>query len=836
MTGTQDKQSTLEKGDSFRDHVASMLEGAGFVAETETREQFKKVDVRWRREDIDGQQRYLVEAKDYTGTLGKDQCTEFVAEYGTLVENGKADRAWLVSKGAISADGRALVDDKRGCKAMTFAEFQRRLLGLDSYLHDLIAAYDADKIADWYIPLHTEEGADLEKVVREWIEEDDALPLAIVAGYGKGKSTFARHLATTLAREALKEPWRRVPVLVPLGDIVDEQSLEGLLGKVFTSRPGVRGYNFGLFEKLNNAGRYVVIFDGFDEMKHGMTLARFEANINELMRLDKGQAKIVILGRDTAFQDDYEFKAIIHGRQVTAAGHEVAARGRRAFRQLSVRNFSAEEAKHFVERYFPLVAREAARGATVAVDEAWIAERSAELLSGAFDDLLVRPVHAQMLCQIATDPNQSLTDLSQYRLFDLFVHFLLDREVNKRGRDPHFSLDIRRQFNRALAFWLWSQGGVSTVTLASVPADICRAATVDVRHDYDDNGLRKELTAGCLIEKGATGTIYFGHRSLQEFLVAEELIATDFRGVPADEKAQSLWTLALITPEVGSFIVEAAKSSPQVRAKVVRWFDVLGGLRRRDMPRNGMRFFVSLYEVCADALSRFNDPWFIWLRYFAANRAVEFEPKNGFAIEQLVVSGRFLSGNKDQQAAILQLWAEVALHFPQDNEELERALNNAIRQLTVRWFDPATLKEALQKARTIGRTEHHYVAMDANLPLWVLLWTTKVSKNPLMLTIDFLEVRKRARASLPMGFADEPDEPGNRFNVAMNVQEIYRAWGVRESELDKLRPFFTDEALRAKILPLEIVRTGREDREPAKAPTVSTARKTLTLKKRPGIE
>jgi hypothetical protein len=43
--------STIEKGNTFRNLVASMLEAAGFVAETETREQFKKVDVRWRRED-----------------------------------------------------------------------------------------------------------------------------------------------------------------------------------------------------------------------------------------------------------------------------------------------------------------------------------------------------------------------------------------------------------------------------------------------------------------------------------------------------------------------------------------------------------------------------------------------------------------------------------------------------------------------------------------------------------------------------------------------------------------------------------------------------------------
>jgi hypothetical protein len=120
-----------------------------------------------------------------------------------------------------------------------------------------------------------------------------------------------------------------------------------------------------------------------------------------------------------------------------------------------------------------------------------------------------------MLCQIATDPDLSLADLTKYRLFDLFVHFLLEREVNKHGRDPRFTLDVRRGFNRSLAFWLWSQGGISTVELASVPCEICRSACLGVRHDYDDAALRKELTAGCLIEKGLSGTIYFGHRSLQ---------------------------------------------------------------------------------------------------------------------------------------------------------------------------------------------------------------------------------------------------------------------------------------------------------------------------------
>jgi hypothetical protein len=60
--------STIQKGNAFRNLVASMLQAASFAAETETRERFQKVDVRWRREDLDGPLKYVVEAKDHAGT------------------------------------------------------------------------------------------------------------------------------------------------------------------------------------------------------------------------------------------------------------------------------------------------------------------------------------------------------------------------------------------------------------------------------------------------------------------------------------------------------------------------------------------------------------------------------------------------------------------------------------------------------------------------------------------------------------------------------------------------------------------------------------------------
>jgi hypothetical protein len=117
MNGS-DFQTTVAKGNAFRDLVASMLDAAGFVAEPETRERFKRVDVRWRREDLDGPIKYVVEARDHAGTVALDECREFLMDYGTLLECGDADRAWFVSNGPLSPDGRALVDAKRGCKAL----------------------------------------------------------------------------------------------------------------------------------------------------------------------------------------------------------------------------------------------------------------------------------------------------------------------------------------------------------------------------------------------------------------------------------------------------------------------------------------------------------------------------------------------------------------------------------------------------------------------------------------------------------------------------------------------------------------------------------------------
>lgn len=511
------------KGNAFRDQVALLLEAAGYRnVQSEKLIAGKRVDIYGEREVGFSVQRIAIETKDYTSTLPSDQTFAFTNEYGAIRRQGHIDQGVLVASGGLSAQSVQQLEAARsdGLVGLDFHSFQRRIFGPDDYLRALIDEYDREGLEHYYVPARIKDGP-LSDHIDSWLARSLASPLVVMGGYGSGKSTFALHLAAKMARKSLVDPTVRIPVRVPLGQIVDENSLEGLFGKLFTDTYRVETYNWPLFKRLNALGRFLVIFDGFDEMKHGMTYAAFQRQFDRLLTLAESKARILILGRDTAFTNEREFLSIIEGRVTTAAGNEVALQDRPRCENVKLEPFTLPEAQGFVRGYFPLLANRDNN-----IDHTWIEGRLNTMLSGRYDDLIVRPVHAQMLCRIASDKDERIDQMSEFNLYDRFIHQLLRREVTKEGRYPNFDETVRRKANSSLSWWLLAQGGASTTSIASAPLPLFKRAAENVPHSFDDIGLVRELSQGCLIEK-AGGTIYFGHRSIQEFLAAEYLFETN---------------------------------------------------------------------------------------------------------------------------------------------------------------------------------------------------------------------------------------------------------------------------------------------------------------------
>jgi hypothetical protein len=793
-------RNTTQKGNAFRDVVDRVLSSAGFSTVMEKRIGYKHVDVHgvWTRDEMAGEQRYAFEAKDFVGTLPLREASQFAADYGPLITSGAIDHAWLISKGPISPAGRQVTDTVRGLQVMTFTELQRRLLLIDSYLRDLVSMHERSRLESYFVKPVTTDGADLETQVRSWMFGDDAPPLFVLGSYGKGKSTFAGHLAAEMAREALKDPTARAPVLVRLGEIADEQSIEGLLGKVLASQHRVANYHFETFRALNKVGRFLLIYDGFDEMKHGLTAAKFQQVLTELMKLDEDDARILVLGRDTAFHDEAEFRAIIDGVQRTTAGREVPVPRRRAYRHVEIRGFTPDEARDYVSRYLPIRASEERDGP--ASNPAWVSQRVVELASGRFDRLLERPVHAQMLCEIAIQPDQLRTDMSVYELFDSFVHYLLLRELDKRGRDPDFPIDVRRKFNASLAWWLWERGGTSTTTLADIPQSLCDAAAKEVRHSLGRDEMRRELIQGCLVEKGPA-TIYF-HRSLQEFLAAEHLIETDLLQ-KSNPKNHLMEVTSAITPEIIEFIVAGAGVSVARRDKALGWFDALSDANGERVPLPGFELFVQL-AVSVDAVigEPWRSPWLTWLSFFVRTGARDFSHRgrNTFPVLADMLND---ARGRSREAVIYALSRTLSHPVTSIDPHTATAL---AAMIPVR-----RLREAVESAR-VKKSERQIVRHAEDYMLWALLraWRIETVGDVLMVSVDIARLHHDALMQLSNGFDDDLTEGAVPVTqLMMPVQAIYRALGaqkpsVGERDIEGIRPFFNDGEIRRSISPIQI--------------------------------
>jgi NACHT domain/Restriction endonuclease len=822
MAGT----STTAKGNAFRDTLEKVLSAAGFTTSTETKIGQKNVDVAavWTKDDVAGEQRYVFEAKDYKGTLPAKECNEFVSDHLPLLQEGAVDRAWLISRGPIAPGGRAAADRHRGLQIITFIEPQRRLLLIDSYLKDLITAYEQSRLESYYVRPETAGGEDLENYINDWMDKADAPPLFVLGAYGKGKSTFATHLAASMARLALVDPSARVPILVRLGEIADEQSIEGLLGKVLASQHRVTNYHFDTLRALNRNGRFLIIYDGFDEMKHGLTPAKFQQVLAELMRLEEGDARILVLGRDTAFHDEIEFRAVIDGVQRTSAGREIITPGRRSYSHVEIRGFTADEARKFVSCYLPIRAESERDGP--ATNPAWIAQRIAELSSGRFDRLLERPVHAQMLCEIAVQPDQLRADMSVYELFDSFVHLLIHRELEKRGRDRAFPLEVRRRFNAHLAWWLWEMGGASTTTLADIPQHICDAATRDLQHSLDREEMRRELIQGCLVEKGVN-TIYF-HRSLQEFLAAEHLIETDL----LQRTGSPNWlheVTSSVTPEVIKFVIAGIDVSKERRDRALIWLGNLADAKGDRIALPGFDLFTQLGKSLNLVIEEPNDsPWLIWLTFFLRTGARDFGARgaNTFPVIADLISGT-RGGSLESQAAALYLLCRVLFH---------KVADQSFAVALAAMIPVRLLSEATAEAR-VKKSERQIIRQADDFTFWALLRCWNVDRHEdetLVLSVDLVNLHNDTMGAMPYGF-DNDGAVSTQEVVTVQVQSIYRALAnfkpsVPEKDIDAIRPFFNDADVRGKIAPVKV--EYRRAQVQVTPQAIPEERHTLTLRRR----
>lgn len=515
--------NNTKKGNELRDRVFNLL--SGLKKRNCKKEHFvggKKADIYYEEIDFfNDKVRCVIECKNYSKKLTNTNIKSIINEYH--VEKSNFDKLFILSQLAneLTTQMQQTLQNYSYIKVCSYAEFQSILIDFSQYLSSSRLLFKDEGLDQYYVPLSDSDDNDLNLLIDSWMIGEDDKPIAILAGYGMGKTCFALNLVDKYAKDFLEGGTGRIPIYIKLGDIVDKTSIESLICTMFSSTYTVHNFTYPTFKELNRQGFLLIIYDGFDEMKHAMTSSVFREMFIELNTLVEQNAKVLLLGRPNSFLSESEQNTILHGMEIIG-DTEITDPDLIDYKEVEIKPFSRQQTESFLKHYLSYLQTHSKRLDAHQKSEDFFKLRLNELLNDDYKELINRPVHAKMLAKLAFSTNESLNIYGRFHLYKKFIQMFFDREMSKLARE-NISSDTRREFIQDTAWRLWKDGGRRSFSSKELEGWERNYFEPDLLNRNID--ILRELLTGSILERKQNNYYYFSHRSFQEYLVAAYLLS-----------------------------------------------------------------------------------------------------------------------------------------------------------------------------------------------------------------------------------------------------------------------------------------------------------------------
>ncbi len=634
MTKSKKNLTNVEIGDELRDKVYELLLSRGKQnVQREYILEGKKADVYFEDElPFYGKLRVAVECKNYSAKLGVGEISKIIYDY----DSSKAkcfDRLIILHREGLQANAQLKVREKEWISIKRFDELYFELFNFRDYLTYISTLFEIEGLDHYYISPKDDRAQEIEGLLEAW-ENDPAVtpPVAILAGYGMGKTSLSYKIAKQHAESILDGNICRIPIYLRLGDFVSETSVESLICTTFGSTYPVDGFNFERFIKLNKLGHFLIIFDGFDEMKHAMPFLVFKKIFKNICDLITDKSKIIVLGRPSAFTTEYEKDQILHGMD-SAGGIVLKDPSLADFQEISISNFDVAGSKEFISRYFTY-RQSKAHISDYMRSQAFKDQRIQEMSNNLYQELIKRPVHARMLVELSLSHDKPMEAITRYHLYDKFINLFFEREFDKNAR-KNITIADRREFIELIAYHFWKLDGRRGFHIREIKSIKHNVEDLQIHNTGDD--LHRELLIGSVLERKDDDYYYFGHRSFQEFLVASRflgdsfIIENEFEGLA---KTCNEEILAFITDggNVTDFLEACNSSLQNYHGEIASVF---------------IRFLIENYSSPVVSLSDiYNDDSGPWCTYIRACRLglLHYDETFKYAIGVTSKSFQFMAG------------------------------------------------------------------------------------------------------------------------------------------------------------------------------------------------
>src|SRR5215471_13866301 len=191
----------------------------------------------------------------------------------------------------------------------------------------------------------------LDEHLAKWVNKPDSPGLAILGEYGTGKTSVCQKLARDMAARSVESPaTSRIPILLNLREFVKKLDIESLITSFLDKECEVVNPRFRLFDAMNRAGMFVLIFDAFDEMAIKVDRDIVEMNLQEIEKLSAPRLrKALITSRTEYFVSvEEEDKALRPKGDVIETRHT-------QYEALVVRAWQEDQIDDFLSKRVPLI-------------------------------------------------------------------------------------------------------------------------------------------------------------------------------------------------------------------------------------------------------------------------------------------------------------------------------------------------------------------------------------------------------------------------------------------------------------------------------------------------
>ncbi|MEG4074011.1 NACHT domain-containing protein [Microcoleus sp. Pol14C2] len=461
------------------------------------------------------------------------------------VKKQRTDEGWLVTARRISSAARDEVkkDENRDLACYTFDELLDQDADFTAYLDWLETEITSREINTKYVPLactkdeidpdtHRKIGVShydgrdgwIEGYIDLWLDDPVKEHISVLGEFGTGKTWFAMHYAW-LALQRYKKAQRRglerprLPLVIPLRDYAKAVSVESLFSEFFFRKHEIPLAGYSAFEQLNRMGKFLLIFDGFDEMAAKCDRQEAINNFWELAKAVVPGAKVILTCRTEHFPEGNEGRALFNAE--LQASTTILTGELPQFEVLELEKFNDEQIRQTLSFQTEAATVEKVMG-------------NPQLL-----DLARRPVMTELILEALPDIEAGKpVDMSRIYLYA--VRRKIERDIT--AERTFTSLADKLYFLCELSWEMMSTDQMS-LNYRGFPDRIRGLFGSVVQEEKDLDHWHYDMMGQTMLIRNADGDYTPAHRSLLEFFVAYKfaaelgVLAADFTELVAPEQS-----------------------------------------------------------------------------------------------------------------------------------------------------------------------------------------------------------------------------------------------------------------------------------------------------------